>query len=54
LNRRKAKVPIIFITAHRDEALRLRLIERGAIACLTKPFSDVAMLEALNSALQVK
>ena len=54
LNRRKVKIPIIFITANRDETLRSRLIEQGAIACLIKPFSDVAMLEALNSALQVK
>jgi len=54
LNRRKIKIPIIFITAHRDETARSRLIEQGAIACLIKPFSDVAMLEALNSALQVK
>jgi FixJ family two-component response regulator len=54
LNRRKSKVPIIFITGLRDEGLRLQLIERGAIACLTKPFSDSAMLEALTSALHVK
>ena len=54
LNRRKIKIPIIFITGNRDEALRSRLVERGAIACLIKPFSDAAMLEALNSAFQVK
>ena len=54
LNRRKIKIPIIFITGNRDEALRSRLIERGAIACLIKPFSDAAMLEALNSAFRVK
>jgi len=54
LSRRKIKIPIIFITGNRDEALRSRLIERGAIACLIKPFSDAAMLEALNSAFQVK
>ena len=54
LNRRKIKIPIIFVTGNRDEALRSRLIERGAIACLIKPFSDAAMLEALNSAFQVK
>ena len=54
LNRRKVKIPIIFITANRDETLRSRLIEQGAIACLIKPFSDDAMLEALNFALQVK
>jgi len=54
LKRRKIEVPVVFITGQRDEALRSRLIERGAIACLIKPFSDAAMLEALNSALQVK
>ena len=51
LNRRKIKIPIIFITARRDETAGLRLIEQGAIACLIKPFSDTALLEALNSAL---
>ena len=54
LNRRKIKIPIVFITGQRDETLRLRLIERGAIACLIKPFSDTAMLEALNCAFEVK
>ena len=54
LNRRKIKIPIIFITGHRDEMLRSRLIEQGAITCLIKPFSDAAMLEALNSAFRVK
>jgi FixJ family two-component response regulator len=52
LNRRKVKVPIIFITAQRDETVRSRLIEQGAIACLIKPFSDTALLEALDSALR--
>jgi FixJ family two-component response regulator len=54
LNRRKIKVPIIFITGLRDEALRSQLIAQGAVACLTKPFSDSAMLEALHCALQAK
>jgi len=54
LIRRKIKIPIIFITGLRDETLRSRVIEQGAIACLIKPFSDAAILEALNSALLVK
>jgi FixJ family two-component response regulator len=54
LNRRKVKIPIVFITGQRDKTLRSRLIEQGAIACLTKPFSDAAMLEALNSAFPAK
>jgi FixJ family two-component response regulator len=54
LKRRKITIPIIFITARRDEMVGSRLIEHGAIACLIKPFSDTALLEALNSALHDK
>jgi len=54
LNRRNVRIPIIFITGQRDEMLRSRLIGQGATAYLIKPFSDAAMLEALNSAFQVK
>ena len=54
LKRRKIKMPIIFITGHRNEALESRLMEQGAIACLIKPFSEGAMHEALNCALQIK
>ncbi|MGA3345334.1 MAG: response regulator [Terracidiphilus sp.] len=54
LNRRKIRIPIVFITGQLDERLRSRLIGQGAIAYLIKPFSDAAMLEALNCAFQVK
>ena len=53
LKRRGQQIPIIFITAHRDEAIRTRVLEEGAVECLFKPFSDTAVLEALNAALQV-
>jgi len=43
-------IPVIFITAARDEAVRPRLIEQGAVACLFKPFSDTALLGALKTA----
>jgi FixJ family two-component response regulator len=51
LKRRDKRIPIIFISATRDEAVRARVIELGAAACLTKPFSDTALLEALRSVL---
>jgi len=51
LKRQDKRIPIIFITATRDEAVRARVIELGAAACLTKPFSDTALLEALRSVL---
>ena len=45
------EIPIIFITASTDRTVRPRLLEQGAVACLFKPFSDTALLEAVNSAL---
>jgi len=51
LKRHDKWIPIVFITAIRDEAVRARVVELGATACLTKPFSDAALLEALRSVL---
>lgn len=51
LTLRRRKIPIVFITALRDETVGPRLLEQGAIACLFKPFSDTALMEALNAAL---
>jgi FixJ family two-component response regulator len=52
LKLRRQQIPIVFITAHRDEAVRPRLIKQGAVECLFKPFSDSDLLEALNTALR--
>jgi CheY-like chemotaxis protein len=46
------EIPVVFITAHGGEAVRSRLLEQGAVACLFKPFSDTALLQALNDAFQ--
>jgi FixJ family two-component response regulator len=54
LTRRRQGIPIIFITADRDMIVRQRLIEQGAVECLFKPFSDTALLDAVNSALHPK
>jgi len=48
---RRQEIPIIFITAQRDETVRARLLEQGAAECLLKPFSDTALLDAVNAAL---
>jgi len=53
LKLRGRKIPIIFITASTDRAVRPRLLEQGAVECLFKPFSDAALLDALNTALRV-
>ena len=44
-------IPIIFITAHGDEAVRARVLGDGAVDCLLKPFSEDALLNAVNTAL---
>jgi FixJ family two-component response regulator len=53
LKLRGRQIPIIFITASTDKSVRLQLLEQGAVECLFKPFSDIALLEALNVALRV-
>jgi FixJ family two-component response regulator len=50
---RRQEIPIVFITAQRDETVRPRLLQQGAVECLFKPFSDTALLAALNTALRL-
>ena len=52
LLRRGDKVPVVFITARGDETIRSRLMEQGAVECLFKPFSDTALLRALDAAVR--
>ena len=52
LKRRGEKVPVIFITGQKDEAIRTRLLKQGAAGFLLKPFSDTALLAAIKAALQ--
>ncbi len=51
LARRGLGIPIIFITARMDEALRQSLLDRGAAECLFKPFGETALLQALKVAV---
>ena len=43
------RIPIVFITAHIEAAARV--LRNGAAACLSKPFSDIALLEAVTAAI---
>jgi len=49
---RRQQIPIVFITAQRNETIRPQVLEQGAVECLFKPFSDTALLEAVKAALQ--
>ena len=52
LRLRGQKIPIIFITAQGDAALRARAFQGGAAGFLLKPFSDTALLESVEDALR--
>jgi FixJ family two-component response regulator len=54
LANREQRIPIVFITASGDNAIRSRLLAQGAIECLFKPFSETALLDALNTAVRMK
>jgi FixJ family two-component response regulator len=49
---RGQEIPIIFITADAD-TVRPRMLEKGAVKCLLKPFSDTNLLGALIAAFRV-
>jgi FixJ family two-component response regulator len=51
LLRQGHRIPTIFITAQGDRSLEPRLIARGGIACLFKPFGDTDLLNALTAAM---
>ena len=54
LGHRGRPFPIIFITAKGDKSLQTRLVAAGAVACLFKPFSDTALIEAVEAALGMR
>jgi FixJ family two-component response regulator len=51
---RREKIPIVFITAHSSGTVRSRVLQEGAVECLIKPFTDTALLDALNTAFEKK
>lgn len=52
IRRRGWKIPTIFLTARWDVPLVVNAIKAGAVGFLTKPFSPVEVLEAVDQALQ--
>ena len=45
-------IPIIFMTAHKEEGARRQALERGAVRFLQKPFGETVLFEAVNAALR--
>lgn len=54
LGRRGSDLPIVFITAQGDPTLEPHLLAAGAVACLFKPFSDTALIEAVEVAMGMR
>jgi|SRR5882672_11124127 len=46
------RIPMIFITAHGDSAMRTLALGDGAVEFLTKPFNDAVLLEVVHAALE--
>jgi len=51
LTRSGSQIPIIFISAHKDDREREQGLRAGAVAFLHKPFEDQALIDAVYSAL---
>jgi FixJ family two-component response regulator len=52
LNAEHCRIPIIFITAHGDEKMRMQALRSGAVEFMAKPFNDEALLESVRAALE--
>ena len=52
LNADRCRVPIIFITAHGDEKMRLQARREGAVEFLSKPFDNEVLLDGVRAALE--
>jgi two-component system response regulator FixJ len=51
LRARKIDLPAVFVTGHGDIAAAVEAMKAGAVDFLEKPFSNAAIIEAINSAL---
>jgi FixJ family two-component response regulator len=52
LKLRGQAIPIIFMTAHKEEGVRKQALEGGALRFLYKPFGETVLLDAVNAALR--
>ena len=52
LNAERHRIPIIFITAHGDEKLRMQARRAGAVEFLSKPFDNEVLLDSVRAALE--
>jgi FixJ family two-component response regulator len=46
------RIPIIFITAHGDERMRMQARREGAVEFLSKPFDNQVLIDSVRAALE--
>lgn len=46
-----SEIPVVFITAHEEQSIHVQTLEGQARAVLIKPFSEEALLNAIDKAL---
>lgn len=46
-----SEIPVVFITAHEEQTIHVQTLEAQAKAVLIKPFSEEALLNAIDQAL---
>jgi FixJ family two-component response regulator len=51
LKRRRAHIPIVFLTAHADVPMSVKAMKSGAVEFLTKPFRQQDLLDAVQRSL---
>ncbi|MDT7813366.1 MAG: hypothetical protein QOJ42_3282, partial [Acidobacteriaceae bacterium] len=50
LSEMQCLIPVIFVTAHSGDEVRATALGQGAVAFLSKPFHDEALLDAIELA----
>ena len=53
LNAEHCRIPIIFLTAHGDEKMRMQALRAGAVEFLAKPFDAEILLDSVRAALEI-
>ena len=52
LEAERRQIPILFVSAHGDEEMRLRAMRAGAVEFLAKPFDRKILLDCVRAALE--
>ena len=52
LNADRRRMPIVFITAHGDESMKMQALRAGAVEFLAKPFDEEVLLDCVRSAME--